>query len=137
LLAECDLLIDVGANTGQFAERMRAFWLTRRMISFEPSLDAFTVPSVRSAKTTTGRSGARRWAQRSVNYLALMNLFREHGLTLVYLEPSSRIPKVAQSFSWRRCSAASDALLDRPDDKFQRSVVNVELATSILDTITY
>jgi FkbM family methyltransferase len=50
LLADCDLLIDVGANTGQFAERMRAFGYSKRMISFEPSSDAFNVLSGRAAK---------------------------------------------------------------------------------------
>lgn len=38
---EIDLLLDVGANTGQFAKNMRRLGFTNRIISFEPLHDAF------------------------------------------------------------------------------------------------
>ncbi len=43
LLARCDLLVDVGANTGQYVGLMRSLGYTGRVLSFEPQSDAFQV----------------------------------------------------------------------------------------------
>jgi len=43
LLRQVDLLVDVGANTGQYAERMRQLGYTGRMLSFEPGAESFEV----------------------------------------------------------------------------------------------
>lgn len=48
-LRSCDLLIDVGANTGQFAERARSLGYQGKIISFEPSRQAFAVLAERAA----------------------------------------------------------------------------------------
>lgn len=41
LLPGCDLVVDVGANTGQYAEFVRALGHRGRLLSFEPGSDAF------------------------------------------------------------------------------------------------
>ncbi|GAB1452499.1 FkbM family methyltransferase [Draconibacterium sp.] len=38
-----DVLLDIGANTGQFAKKMRNLGYTKKIISFEPLKDAFKV----------------------------------------------------------------------------------------------
>jgi FkbM family methyltransferase len=59
LLATADLLLDVGANTGQFAERVRAAGYTGQLISFEPSSGPFNVLETRS-------SGDPQWGARKL-----------------------------------------------------------------------
>ena len=50
LIARCDLVVDVGANAGQYAERVRALGFTGPVLSFEPGAEAFSVLSSRSAR---------------------------------------------------------------------------------------
>jgi FkbM family methyltransferase len=53
LLARCDLLVDVGANVGQYADLSRALGFRARIVSFEPLSDAFAILDRRSATTPT------------------------------------------------------------------------------------
>lgn len=43
LLQECDLVVDVGANVGQFAEKVRDLGYRGDVVSFEPGREAFRV----------------------------------------------------------------------------------------------
>jgi FkbM family methyltransferase len=43
LLDKCDLLVDVGANCGQYAQRVRVLGYGGPIISFEPQADAFAI----------------------------------------------------------------------------------------------
>jgi FkbM family methyltransferase len=43
LLARCDLLVDVGANTGQYVSLVRSLGYTGRVLSFEPQRQAYEV----------------------------------------------------------------------------------------------
>lgn len=45
-----DLVVDVGANVGQFAERARSLGYSRDILSFEPSSDAFKVLDMRAKR---------------------------------------------------------------------------------------
>jgi FkbM family methyltransferase len=49
LFQRADLLLDVGANTGQFAERARALGYHGRLISYEPSAEAYRVLARRAS----------------------------------------------------------------------------------------
>ena len=50
-----DLLLDVGANEGQYALRMRRAGFQGRIVSFEPLSDAFAALERRAAATRAGR----------------------------------------------------------------------------------
>lgn len=45
-----DLIIDIGANTGQYAQKMRQLGYTGRIVSFEPLPDAFEELSKKASK---------------------------------------------------------------------------------------
>lgn len=46
---EIDLILDVGANAGQFASRLRSFGYNEKIVSFEPLSDAFELLSDQAA----------------------------------------------------------------------------------------
>lgn len=50
LLRRCDLVVDVGANVGQFGERVRDLGFQRTIVSFEPGRDAFEVLAQKASR---------------------------------------------------------------------------------------
>jgi FkbM family methyltransferase len=53
LLADVDLVVDVGANTGQYADKMRSLGYWGPLVSFEPGSAAFRVLSRRARPDAT------------------------------------------------------------------------------------
>src|SRR5439155_18979396 len=51
LLPGCDLIVDVGANTGQYVELVRSLGYPGRVVSFEPQSAALDVLRARAKRT--------------------------------------------------------------------------------------
>jgi FkbM family methyltransferase len=97
LLGEVDLLIDVGANTGQYASLVRSLGYRGRIVSFEPGARAFEALARRAAgdrrwevrRAALGASHARAVLHVSSNSVSssLLPIRREH----VDVAPESRV----------------------------------------------
>ena len=82
---DINLLVDVGANQGQYAERMRAIGFQGGIQSFEPSSEAFALLSARAKRDSN-------WA---AHHLALGEVDGEATLSVSNDSVSSSLLKVA------------------------------------------
>lgn len=57
-----DVVIDVGANIGQFGEFLRKHGFRGKIVSFEPTLSAFQALQKKPPTTATGKSTTAAWA---------------------------------------------------------------------------
>ena len=71
-LGRCGLAIDVGANVGQYGQRLRAEGYAGPILSFEPSSDAFAI--LNSVSARQGPWEARRKALGAINGTAWLNV---------------------------------------------------------------
>lgn len=116
-----DLVLDVGANVGQFATRLRAWGYSHRIVSFEPLAGPFGQLSARAARDPAwsvhqlALGDADATAEINVSEATVFSSFRRTLPALTRAWPGATVT-ATQSIQVRRLDALFDGIVE-PDDR--------------------